>query len=44
MDEYVSELKSKFVVSHLEDTIRYELNKNKIKNVIVPVDSQNICI
>ena len=34
----------KFVVSHLEDETRQELNKLKIENVIIPEDSLEITI
>lgn len=44
--KYLSEKypKCKFVVSHLEDATREELNKIKIKNVIVPEDSMEFNI
>lgn len=44
--KYLSEKypKCKFIVSHLEDTTREELNKIKIKNVIVPDEDYTITI
>lgn len=40
--KYLSEKypKCKFIVSHLEDSTREELNKIKLKNVIIPDDGQ----
>ena len=42
--KYLSEKypKCKFIVSHLEDNTREELNKIKLKNVIIPDDGQII--